>query len=287
MLEALGNLVPRIEFLAQALFRRQRACPFCAPGDTAVVARKYGLVRIRKCNRCGLYFTDPIYRTMLASNLYDGLYRAEGSTTALPGDAELERLKEISFCGTDKDFADRVRIIGEMAGGAALLEIGSSWGYFLFQARSAGIDAVGIEIGDGRRRFGVERLGVPIVKDMAELGSRKFGVVYTSHTLEHFTDLSMIFGQIREVLVPGGLLFIEVPNFDFERRGKDILKIIGAVHPLGLTPDFFRRALPSSGFRVIGSFDGWDAIPSRSSDDVLSPCFILLAERLRPTVEVS
>ena len=50
---------------------------------TAIVARKNGVIRIRRCRDCFLYFTDPIYRSHLG-DLYDSLYRAEGLTTTLP-----------------------------------------------------------------------------------------------------------------------------------------------------------------------------------------------------------
>jgi SAM-dependent methyltransferase len=272
------KLFPRVEFLIQALFRRQHACPYCCRQDIPVVTRKYGVIRIRQCSVCRLYFTDPIYRTFLVANFYDKFYRAEGTTTNLPNDMELESLKRDFFRGSDKDFTERIKVIRKMTQDGNLLEIGSSWGYFLFQARTAGIDAIGIEIGDARRQFGVERLGVPIVKDMEELNGQKFRVVYTSHVLEHFTDLSMIFGKIRDVLDPEGFLFIEVPNFAFECCGKDALKSIGAIHPLGFTTDFFRKALPMHGFRIEGFYESWDDVPSHPVEEVrLIQSLILIA----------
>ena len=63
------NLLPRIEFGLQALVRRQRACPFCGGRDHRVVARKRGVLRIRRCADCHLYFTDPIYRSFVGDLL--------------------------------------------------------------------------------------------------------------------------------------------------------------------------------------------------------------------------
>jgi len=83
-----GNTVAFGEFGLQALVRRQRVCPFCGGHEHRVVARKHGVVRIRRCETCCLYFTDPIYRSQWA-DLYDSLYRAEGSTTRLPDAHEL------------------------------------------------------------------------------------------------------------------------------------------------------------------------------------------------------
>ncbi len=277
----MANRIARVEFLVQALFRRQDRCPYCGLGNADLAARKYWVIRVRNCRSCGLYYTDPIYRTVLSADFYNEMYRAEGSTTALPPEAELERLKSVCFRGTDKDFTDRIAVIRTIAPQGRLLEIGSSWGYFLFQARAAGVEAMGVEISDSRRRFGVERLGVAIVKRMEETGDTKFDVVYTSHVLEHFTDLSSIFRQVNAALVRGGLFVVEVPNFDFARHGREILNIIGAVHPLGFTTEFFRRALPGHGFQVRGIFGGWELMPDRPSADVHSPSFVLLAEKIR------
>ena len=49
-----------------------------------------------------------------------------------------------------------------LTAGRTLLEIGSSWGYFLDQANAAGFATVGVEPGRTRRRFGVRELGVDI-----------------------------------------------------------------------------------------------------------------------------
>jgi len=48
-------------------------------------------------------------------------------------------------------------------------------------------------------------------------GSRRYGYIHTSHWLEHvIPDMEAVIGAIKNVLVPGGLLFVEVPNCDEE-----------------------------------------------------------------------
>ena len=55
---------------------------------------------------------------------------------------------------------------------------------------------------------------------------------------------------------------IEVPHFDLATLGNPVLSIIGAVHPLGLSPSFFQFALPHTGFTVVGIYGDWKSVPS-------------------------
>jgi SAM-dependent methyltransferase len=146
----------------------------------------------------------------------------------------------------------------------SLLEIGCSWGYFLYQARAAGFAVSGVEIGDQRRAFGQRRLGLEIVGGLSELpAGKRYDVVYTSHVLEHFTDLHGVFPRIASVLKDDGVLFVEVPNFDPEQFGARCFSVVGAVHPLGFDSAFFRANLPRYGLTVTGVFSSWEDLPER------------------------
>ena len=257
----MSNLLPRIEFGLQSLVRRQRDCPFCHGRDHRVVARKHGVLRIRRCAACSLYFTDPIYKSFVG-DLYGAIYRAEGSTTKVPDGGTLAAWKATQFAGSDKHCAEQIQALGRLGAGRRLLEVGSSWGYFLYQAQGAGFAAIGVEPGTPRRAFGVRELGVDIRPSLDDVPETGFDVVYCAHTLEHIGDVGEFFGECHRRLKDGGLLAIEVPHFDLEAMGADVLPIIGAVHPLGLSQPFFRTALPRSGFACIGMFDAWTAVPA-------------------------
>jgi hypothetical protein len=126
----MNQLIPRLEFLAQALFRNQKSCPHCGSQDLQEVAKKYKTIGIECCNDCGLFFTSPIYKSSIFSSFYDKLYQAEGSTTEMPEAEQLSDLISKKFQGSDKYFGDRIESISNFSEGRNLLEIGSSWGYF-------------------------------------------------------------------------------------------------------------------------------------------------------------
>ena len=274
------NLIPRLEFAVQALLRRQHRCPFCQGQNHVVVARKYGVVRIRHCEECFLYFTDPIYQSYLG-DLYDSLYVAEGSTTTLPDRRELQTLKATNFASSDKCCIEQVEALRRLTPHRRLLEVGSSWGYFLSQARVAGFAVTGVEPGRTRREFGVHELGVDIHESIEALPNGQFDVVYCAHTLEHIVEVRRFLDGCHDRLEEGGLLVIEVPHFDLRALGSAALPIIGAVHPLGLSAPFFLTALPQVGFLVTGIFDRWSVVPTRPTSSAGEGVLIVVAEKRR------
>jgi len=283
----MSNLLPRIEFGLQALVRRQRICPFCAGREHRVVARKLGVVRIRRCETCCLYFTDPIYKSQLA-DLYDSLYEAEGSTTRLPDAHELSALKSDRFASSDKNCAAQLLALERLGAGRRLLEIGSSWGYFLYQAKASGFSATGVEPAQRRREYGVRWLKVDIRPSIDKVAERVFDVIYCAHTLEHVTDVRAFFAGCHARLRTGGLLALEVPHFDLETLGGHVLSIIGAIHPLGLSRPFFERALPLAGFACAGIYDAWSSVPSRPVSTAREGNLIVIAEKVdRPDDRVA
>ena len=264
----MSNFFPRCDFVLQSLFRRQRRCPHCGCNDCSVAARKHLVTRVRECAGCKLYFTDPIYQPLFSSSLYEALYNGEGLTTRLPSDRELRTLLSTNFAHSDKCFRARIDAIRSLGPSGRLLEIGASWGYFVHQWNTSGGDGTGIEISDHRRCFGINKLNVELVRDFESLNGTVFDVIYTAHTLEHFTDLSTVFPAIYAHLRSNAALVIEVPNFAFRERGGEVLSGIGAVHPLGFSRSFFEGVLPRYGFGNVTFFDSWDSFPHRPSPAV-------------------
>lgn len=247
-------------------------------------ARKYVTIRIRECVTCGLFFTDPVYETMFGSTFYDVLYVEHDLTTDLPPPDQLDTLKQKRFQGTNKYYGVRLERLRDARIGTTMAEIGSSWGYFLFQAQHYGFEPTGVEISQPRREFGQKHLGVNIVDGTDKLPSEGFDLVYTSHVLEHFTDLSTIFPEMHRILKPQGKLVLEVPHFAFATHQAEVLQIIGAVHPLGFTSDFFSRNLPRYGFRILDFYQSWEHFPTPKAPQAHSNVVALLAEKTSPTL---
>jgi len=279
----LKSLLVKSEFLLQSVLKYAQTprCPHCGSARQTRIARKYGVARIVRCVECGLYFSRPVYRSWVTPNLYDGLYTA-GFATDLPGDAQLEQWIATDFRDIGRD-ASRVleHIRSHVARPApTLLEIGCSWGYFLYQARAAGFEVAGVEIGARRRDFGSRRLGLHIVGDLGELpAAARYDVIYSSHVLEHLTDLGDLLTHLAGRLRDDGVLFIEVPNFDPRQFGARCFPVVGAVHPLGFDSEFFRTNLPRHGLSLTGIFATWDDVPDHPVEVSRTNVIIARAER--------
>ncbi|RKX93554.1 MAG: hypothetical protein DRP84_08260 [Spirochaetes bacterium] len=240
------NIFEDISYFLQGLGKKRIACPYCKTKDYIIYDKKYLVIDICKCKQCGLFFVNPIYAAKKVEEFYDNCYSS--GATFIPEKQSLESMiRTGDFSSIGKDFRDRLSIIKQLSNGNRLLEFGSSWGYFLYQAKQYGFICKGVEISKKRSYFGQKYLGVDIINNLAAI-NEKFDIIYTSHTLEHLVDLQGIFDEFYKMLVPGGKLIIEVPNFDPEVKGKSVYSIIGKVHPLGFNKDFFEKNLQKHGF---------------------------------------
>ena len=270
------NIIPRLEFIVQSILREQQCCPYCNSKSNTVIASKNFFTKIKKCENCQIYFTSPIYKPWFLSNLYDSLYSAEGSTTTVPTDSELKKLKNNNFDGSDKCFVERIQSIKNSFRTGKLLEFGSSWGYFLYQAQKLGFEGTGIELSEPRRTYGTRNLQVNILKSLDEVENGIFDFIYTAHTLEHLTDPSGIFQKFACLLKENGILIIEVPNF---YPNKPKLSLIGAVHPLGFSCKFFEKNLSNNQFKIIGFYDSWEHFPNNKVTTSNSDIVIAVAQK--------
>ena len=244
-----------ISYFIQGIRKKRMKCPYCG-GISKVYAKKYIVIDICKCLNCGLFFVNPMYEPRQGvEKFYNDFYNSDA--TYIPDIKELEALKETNFREGIKDYNERLSVIKRLVGGGRLLEFGSSWGYFLFQAKAYSFSPVGIEIAEKRRQFGQLNLGVDILPDIDSVDG-KFDVIYSAHVLEHLMSLKNLFDKFYEKLSLGGSLIIEVPNFDPDTKGKSVYKIIGSVHPLGFSKEFFERNLARHGFselNIAGNYE--------------------------------
>ena len=249
----MSNLLPRLEFGLQALVCHQRVCPFCQGRHHAVVARKHGVVRIRQCNACSLYFTDPIYKSRIAS-LYDSplLQRGRIDDDRAAASPSSRRSKRRCSTRPTKTAAPRLMRSGTSERGNDCSRSARRGAISCIRRTAAGFDAIGVEPNRVRREYGVRELGTDIRSSIDDVPAGGFDVIYTAHTLEHISQPNVFFSECYDRLRPGGLLAIEVPHFDLALLGPRALSVIGAVHPLGLSQSFFRIALPQAGFKPLG-----------------------------------
>lgn len=234
------------------VYRKDRICPFCNSARTSESANKLFIVKLLRCNRCGLMFRWP--KRKAGERAYYEYCYDEFPITRLPPKAELERLKANNFKGSTYDISNKIALIKRYVKGGMILDYGASWGYHLGQFVKEGFLGIGYEIAVNRANFGQENLGIRIIHNPEELYSLGsiFDVIFVNHALEHILEVRSAFDCFYSLLKKGGYLFIFVPDSSNIEKEKWKRKYaFGEKHCIAFDKSFFNKNLISLGFRAI------------------------------------
>ena len=154
----------------------------------------------------------------------------------------------------------------ELVPGRALLDIGCGEGALLRKAAARGLEAVGVELdarnaATARAVSGAEVLAGPFAA--ADLGGRRFDLVTVTHVLEHVDNPLALLGKARELLAPGGRLFVEVPNV--LRPQMSYRRLFTPAHLVYYSPVTLVAMLRRGGFRPL-----WRRVYQRECVSVLA-----------------
>ena len=228
-------------------------CSFCGSPDYL----PYDSVdewRIVKCNRCGFCFTNPRPSAEDAAAFYTmGYFRGE----------EKERLNLLNDDGSFKVGADLcydqriLDIESNLDRRGSLLEIGAATGAFLRVMENRGWVVQGIEVSD-------EAVKLARINDRIDLycgcledfrTDETYDVIGMYQSLEHVPNPAYVIDRAYDLLNPGGLIIIEVPNLNgFDIKRSEERKLQSYDLPLHLnhfTPEFLAGKLKAAGFSII------------------------------------
>jgi SAM-dependent methyltransferase len=222
--------------------------------------------------------------------------------TPRPSPEQVEKRYEHDRYGTDvlqrlaanqdRFFVDKLAQLAPyfaaLRGGAPVLEIGSFVGGFLHAAEQRGWNALGIDVGEETTDFTRAR-GFDVRRgDVADLDlpASSYEAVFVWSTFDQLGDPGEVLDRAAELLRPGGLLVLRVPNGRFEtacveirraargtRRAHNILcaqaynNFVSFPYLTGYTPESLCGMLEGHGFgceRVQG-----DTILSLADDRTL------------------
>lgn len=148
-----------------------------------------------------------------------------------------------------------------------LLDIGGGHAWFLRAAREDGWKAEGLELLDDTLMSAAKDHGVVIHHGSLiehSLPPETFGVVTAWHVVEHISELRRAVAAIAELLAPGGLGIVAVPNYHsagMAQKGVDWVWCQKPfIHPWHLSATTLQSLLPSSvEVLLLTSRDTWDA----------------------------
>jgi len=154
-----------------------------------------------RCPSCHLIFLSPI-----PSNLGD--YYPETYHSGTP------TLGEIQIAAQTEQY--KIDLVSSFVSSGRLLEIGPSWGTFLYLAKQAGFEAEAMEMDARCCQFLSEQVGVRAIQgsDVDKRLRREGGydVIALWHVIEHLSNPWSTLPAIAEALLPGGIAVIAAPN---------------------------------------------------------------------------
>jgi len=204
------------------------SCPLCGEEQSRLFER-YGYQHrysYRRCAKCSVAFQSPrpVYDTEFVETAYE-VYSTNTDSHWQKG--QLTEKGKIVYAEYKHNMQEIEDLVGHKG---RLLEVGCNTGFFVKVAKDMGWYPVGVEISRtmaeiAHRQFEVETIAGDWV---AQKYSEPFDAVYCSHVIEHVPDPSSWMRRFREVMKPGAILCLSVPNMNsIDRRFKRTLKRLG------------------------------------------------------------
>ncbi len=182
-------------------------CPVCGKDD-ARHEREVNGYRLVRCAACGMVFMNPQYTAEQIAELYENreteslaaVYTRIGASTSVIA-----------------QYQDRLKLFEAiLPGRGRLLDFACGPGYFFELAQARGWDAHGTELGrwaaDMARARGLRNLHLGRLSDL-NFPDASFDVIHAAQVLEHLANPIDELLHLRRILRPGGLLYVDVPNY--------------------------------------------------------------------------
>lgn len=198
-------------------------CDLCGAddADTLFTGRDWSpevpdALALVRCRRCGLVYLRPRPVPEAIGAFYPPDYAP--FRTAV----EDERRALMRWMRRRKLARRRVlveRYAGRKRG--RVLDVGCSTGLFLHEMALGGWAAQGVELTPSAVRYARERFGLAVYEGMledAELAPGSFDAVTYWDVLEHVYSPAATLARTAELLRPGGIVAINVPNWDSPER---------------------------------------------------------------------
>lgn len=188
--------------------RLTEVCEACSFGKTVAASDLVCHIRghaVRRCIRCGLVYVNPLPTDQELADFYRTYHHQSDQL-------QLSQTGEVNLFHQILDQVQEIRRTG------ALLDVGSSYGYFLHQARQRGFITKGVEVASEPAQYSRSQLNLDVVTgrlEDANFMDGQFDVVTLLNVLEHVTDPFSLLSEIRRIMARRGLLIVVVPNLNF------------------------------------------------------------------------
>ena len=138
----------------------------------------------------------------------------------------------------------------------SIIDIGCGNGSFLkeFQKKYQDWTQIGLELDDRNEKIINSIPNTRLLVSKINEVNEKFDVIVLIHALEHIINPALFLNDIKKILNPGGILFIEIPNLKLAP-----FDILIADHCSHFTIETLEKLLNNAGFSILNSSE--DYIP--------------------------
>jgi len=160
-----------------------------------------------QCKNCNLNFISPRLTQDEIKNIYEIGFNSKNLHKPPPLDYSLYS----SFFRSINKYKQNIR----------LLDVGCFRGDLLNGARQKGWDVYGVEISEKAAKAGKKQYGIDIKigsLQEAKFESNFFDAVSMLDVIEHLPDPKSYLKEIFRILRPGGVLYLDTPNFNSINR---------------------------------------------------------------------
>jgi 2-polyprenyl-3-methyl-5-hydroxy-6-metoxy-1,4-benzoquinol methylase len=193
----------------------QRACPTCgATAEKPELSKDH--MAVVRCGVCDLVYVNPTfdehhYQNVYASAEYQEIVRDLGISS---------HEYRVGRFGTERVGLMDAHVRSRDREPVRYLDVGCSTGFVVEAARDRGWNATGIDLNPSAIEFGRSRgldLRTVALED-AGLPDSTFDAISLFDVLEHLLDPARTLRTCIDLLAPGGILFLYVPNYDSASR---------------------------------------------------------------------
>ena len=181
-------------------------CNICDSNSSDTIWVKDGF-SYQVCKKCELIYISPRLTKEEIGNIYDIGFQSKNEGKPIPIDFSSYKI----FFKTAKVYRKN----------NLLLDVGCFRGDFLYGAKKQGWDVRGVEISSDAADYGKKHYGLDIFKGRlmdSKFPDNFFDVVTLFDVIEHLTNPDECLKEVNRILRPGGLLYLDTPNFNSINR---------------------------------------------------------------------
>ncbi len=255
-------------------------CDLCGKNQTTPLFIKDGYNHV-KCNSCGLIYVNP--RLKNSRENLDSFYGSDEGDGSL-----IKKLLHSAYSARrQKIFSAELKRAERYRKSNKILDIGCSFGGFLYAAKNLGWEAKGIETVYNVGKYGKELYNLDIffgTLEEAKLEPASFDVIRLNNVIEHIPYPSQFLADVNKLLRKGGLLSVSTPNYgsySVSICGKEWIYFDGQHHIVFFTPETLEKILDKNGFTtVLLSTKGFHIrVKGNVSDNLAKETLLKLSEK--------